>query len=69
MLSVFERHLKRQRLKWMSGAMVKDPLGIGVPTGYLALKVNEVNNLGWIAQGIHMGLKAENIRTELEVPG
>jgi len=67
MLSAFERQLKRFRLNWMSGAMVKDPLGIGVPTGYLALKINEVNNVRWIAQGIHMGLKTDIIRAELEV--
>jgi vacuolar-type H+-ATPase subunit C/Vma6 len=67
LLSTFERELKRFRLKWMSGLMMKDPLGIGVPTGYLALKINEVNNLRWIAQGIHMGLKTDTIRKELEV--
>jgi len=69
LLSDLEKELKRFRLRWMSRQIYKDPLGIGVLLGYVALKVNEVSNIRWIAQGINLGLKAEAIRTELEYPG
>jgi len=68
LLSGFERHLKAFRLNWMSGQITTDPLGIGVLLGFLALKINEVNNIRWIAQGVSLGMKADEIRTELEYP-
>lgn len=64
-LSDVEHALNRFRLQWMAKQMAKDPLGIGVVLGYLALKVNEINNLRWIARGISLGLKADAIRTGL----
>jgi len=66
-LSDIERQLKHYRLQWMAGQIKKDPLGIGVVLGYVALKVNEVGNIRWITQGINLGLKADAIRTELEM--
>jgi len=68
LLSDIEKQLKRFRLAWMSKQIDKDPLGIGVLLGYQALKVNEVSNIRWIAQGINLGLKPEAIRKELEYP-
>lgn len=65
-LSDTERQLRRYRLKWMVGQISQDPLGIGVVLGYVALKVNEVSNLRWIAQGINLGLKVDAIQAELE---
>ncbi len=65
-LSDFERQFARYRLKWMSGLIAKDPLGIGVVLGYLALKINEVNNIRWIIQGIQQGLETQVIRAEIE---
>lgn len=65
-LSDFEKQFARYRLKWMSGLIAKDPLGIGVVLGYLALKINEVNNIRWIVQGIQQGLETQLIRAELE---
>jgi vacuolar-type H+-ATPase subunit C/Vma6 len=50
----------------MAGQITKDPLGIGVVLGYVALKVNEVRNIRWITQGINLGLKADVVRSELE---
>jgi V/A-type H+-transporting ATPase subunit C len=67
-LSHIEKQLKRYRLKWMAVQMFKDPLGIGVVLGYIAVKTNEVGNIRWIAHGIDLGLKAEMIREELEMP-
>jgi len=66
-LSDIEKRLRHDRLQWMAGQIIKDPLGIGVVLGYVALKVNEVNNLRWITQGLSLGLKAEAIRAELEI--
>ncbi len=65
-LSELERQLRRFRLKWMSEKIHSDPLGIGVVLGYSALKVNEVGNLRWIAQGIGLGLSGDSIRANLE---
>ena len=66
-LSDIEKQLKHYRLKWMATQMIKDPLGIGVVLGYIAIKTNEVGNIRWIAHGIDLGLKAETIRDELEI--
>jgi len=68
LLSDFEKQLKLFRLGWMLKQITKDPLGIGVLLGYLALKVNEISNIRWISQGVNLGLKAEAIRKELEYP-
>jgi V/A-type H+-transporting ATPase subunit C len=67
-LSGFEKHLCRFRLCWMAGLMARDPLGIGVLLGYLALKTNEVGNIRWVAQGIDLGLTTEEIRIGMEYP-
>jgi V/A-type H+-transporting ATPase subunit C len=65
-LSDIERHLLRFRLRWMADKMRSDPLGIGVVLGYAALKVNEVNNLRWLAQGTSLGMSPMAIRANLE---
>jgi len=66
-LSDIERRLRRYRLEWMAEQITKDPLGIGMVLGYVALKTNEVGNIRWIAQGINLGLKVDAIRAELEI--
>jgi len=66
-LSDVERLLKHYRLQWMAEQITKDPLGIGVVLGYVASKVNEISNILWIAQGIHLGLKPDAIQAELEM--
>jgi vacuolar-type H+-ATPase subunit C/Vma6 len=66
-LSDIEKQLNHYHLKWMAVQMVKDPLGIGVVLGYIAVKTNEVGNIRWIAHGIDLGLKVEAIRDELEI--
>jgi len=65
-LGEFETHLKRFRLSWFSKLMIRDPLGIGVFLGYLALKISEINNLRWIALGTNLGLGAGEIKAGLE---
>jgi V/A-type H+-transporting ATPase subunit C len=64
-LSVFERALARRQLRHAAGLFARDPLGLGVLIGYLALKTNEVANLRAIAQGLMLGERAERIRAEL----
>jgi V/A-type H+-transporting ATPase subunit C len=66
-LSEVERQLRRFRLRWRAEQISSDPLGIGTVLGYCALKVNEVSNLRWIAQGINLGSNAEAIRAEMEL--
>lgn len=65
-LSDLEKGLRRYRLQWMEHQISNDPLGIGVFLGYLALKINEINNLRWIAQGVQAGLRPEAIRADME---
>ncbi len=66
-LSEFEEQLRRFRLNWMAGQIQADPLGIGVVLGYVALKVNEIRNLHWIAQGIALELNPAAIQAGLEL--
>jgi vacuolar-type H+-ATPase subunit C/Vma6 len=65
-LSDMERQLRRFRLGWMVRQLTKDPLGIGVLLGYVALKVNEIGNLRWITHGINLGLGPVAIASDLE---
>jgi len=65
-LSDVESQLRRFRLSWMAKLFIRDPLGIGVPLGYFALKTSEVINIRWVAYGIHLGLEASTIKTGLE---
>lgn len=66
-LSDIEKELKTYQLRWLAKQIIKDPLGIGVVLGYVAIKVNEVGNLRWIAHGIDLGLDPKLIRGELAV--
>jgi V/A-type H+-transporting ATPase subunit C len=66
-LSAVERRLRRFRLDWLARQFARDPLGIGVVLGYVALKVNEVCNLRWITHGINLGLRPTTITADLEV--
>jgi V/A-type H+-transporting ATPase subunit C len=65
-LSEFEKQLRCFRLGWMTRLIIKDPLGIGVPLGFFALKTSEAANVRWIARGISLGLEADTIKVELE---
>jgi V/A-type H+-transporting ATPase subunit C len=66
-LSDIERKLRQVRLMQRMGMIEKDPLGIGVTLGYIALKVNEIGNLRWIAHGIELGLAPDAIKADLEI--
>ncbi|MDT8306155.1 MAG: V-type ATPase subunit [Anaerolineae bacterium] len=64
-LSSLERQLHRHRLALYSALIARQPLAIGVVLGYLALKMNEVDNLRWITNATHLGMKPTSIRAEL----
>ncbi len=64
-LSHFEKALHALRLARLARLIARQPLGIGLLLGYLALKTNEVNNLRWITNGIFLGMKPAAIREEL----
>lgn len=66
-LSDIEKQLRRYRLTQLALLIQKDSLGIGVVLGYIALKVCEIGNIRWIAQGINMDLKTDAIQAELEM--
>lgn len=65
-LSEIERALRRYQLRWLVWQIAKDPLGIGVFLGYLALKNNEVANLRRIARSVQLRRSPEDTRGELE---
>jgi vacuolar-type H+-ATPase subunit C/Vma6 len=65
-LSDFEFQLRLHRLRWMRNQILLDPLGIGVPVGYLALKTSEISNLRWIVHGIHQEFGRRAILAGLE---
>ena len=65
-LSDIEKKLRQFRLMQLAQMIDKDPLGIGVPLGYVALKVSEIGNIRWIAHGLNLELKPEMIQAELE---
>jgi len=65
-LSEIERALRRYQLRWQAWQVAKDPLGIGVFIGYLALKNNEVANLRRIARGIQHHQSSETVRAAME---
>lgn len=64
-LSAFEQALTRRQLQHAAGCLTRDPLGVGVLIGYVALKTNEIANLRAIAQGLSLGEKPERIKAEL----
>ena len=64
-----EKKLRLVRLNWYAQFMRHDPLGLGVPLGYLALKLNEIRNLFWISRGILFKMLPQTIQNNLEFAG
>lgn len=64
-LSHFEAQLYKLRLDKMARLIARQPLGIGLVLGYLALKTNEINNLRWIANGVFLAMKPAAIQEKL----
>ncbi|MBI9045741.1 MAG: V-type ATPase subunit [Anaerolineaceae bacterium] len=65
-LSEFEKQLHQFRIQYAARLMTKDPLGIGVPLGYLALKDLEIKNLRRCALQIHLGYAPAEIIASIE---
>jgi vacuolar-type H+-ATPase subunit C/Vma6 len=59
--------LRRFQNRWLTSLIYKDPLGIGVLLGYLALRTVETSNIMWIAQGIQLRLSQAAIWSEVEL--
>ena len=68
-LSAVERALRLRQIRHAAGLFARDPLGIGVLLGYVALKMAEISNLRAIAQGLVLKEKPDRIRAELLATG
>ncbi len=66
-LVAFERALDLQAAKDLAARYLRDPLGLDVIVGYLAMKSAEVANLRLIARGKFLGLPREQVRREMVV--
>ncbi len=64
-IAVFERALEDYFTRKVIALGNRDPLGIGIPIGYLWAKQNEVTNLRIIVKGVAVGMPAERMRKEL----
>jgi V/A-type H+/Na+-transporting ATPase subunit C len=65
-LSAVERSLRKYQLRWLSWQIAKDPLGIGVVLGFMALKTNEIANLRRIARAIQLKQSPAAVQAALE---
>lgn len=65
-LSEIEKWLHHGLFNWSVAQITKDPLGIGVVIGYLALKTNEINNIRRAARGIQFNMAHDAILEEME---
>lgn len=66
-LVAFERALDLQAAKDLAARYLRDPLGLDVISGYLAMKSAEVANLRLIARGKFLGLPREQVRREMVI--
>ncbi|MEE4194477.1 MAG: V-type ATPase subunit [Anaerolineae bacterium] len=66
-ISDLEKQMRLLRLEIYLKWYQNDPLGIGIPLGYMALKQNEQRNLSWIGRCIHFRLPAQTIQDNLEI--
>lgn len=64
-----EKKMRLARLNWYAQFMRQDPLGLGVPLGYLVLKLNEIRNIFWISRGILFKMQSQTIQNNLEFVG
>ena len=67
LLTEFEEKLKKILLERAREYQVQDPIGVGIPFGYIIRKTNEMQNLLWIAKGIQLGFDSADIIEHLEV--
>ncbi|MGQ0551539.1 MAG: V-type ATPase subunit [Armatimonadota bacterium] len=66
-LVAFERTLDLHAARDLAARYLRDPLGLDLIIGYLAMKSAEVANLRLIARGKFLGLPREQVRREMVV--
>jgi V/A-type H+-transporting ATPase subunit C len=64
--NIFEQYLDLFQAKRKIRLIKSDPLGIGVPIGFLALKNIEIRNLRWIALGIDFAFESQIIKDGIQ---
>lgn len=67
-LTGIDRRLQRFLWDWVKKQPHRDPLGIGVPIGYIHAKKKEIECLRYIAHSIQLGLQPDCIAENMEVP-
>jgi V/A-type H+-transporting ATPase subunit C len=65
-ISSFEKAFDAYQIKNQVRLIKSDPLGIGVPIGFLAHKNIEIRNLRWIAYGVHFGFESQTIKNGIQ---
>jgi ATP synthase A1 C subunit len=65
-VSSFENAFDAYQAKNHIRLIKSNPLGVGVPIGFLAYKNIEIRNLRWIAYGIHFGFEAQTIKNGIQ---
>lgn len=60
--------LQKLLLDWVGRQPYRDPLGIGVPIGYIHRKKREIECLRYIASSIQLGLQPDCIIESMEIP-
>jgi vacuolar-type H+-ATPase subunit C/Vma6 len=64
-----ERDLDAEATRWTISLFWRgDPLGIAIPTAFVAAKENEARNLRLLAYGAEQGLAADAVMQELVMP-
>jgi vacuolar-type H+-ATPase subunit C/Vma6 len=66
-LSDIEKSLRLYKLDWYKQIYKQDPLGIGVPLGFINFKQNELRNLLWIYKGLLNKFRFSTIINNLEL--
>jgi V/A-type H+-transporting ATPase subunit C len=68
-LSRLEHALDAEATRWAISLFWRgDPLGVGIPTAFVAARENEVRNLRLLAYGADQGMAADELWEELVIP-
>ena len=67
-LSAIDKRLQGYQWNWVRRQPHRDPLGIGVPIGFIHKKKRELECLRYIASSIKLGLRPDCILENMEIP-
>lgn len=67
-LAKIDNRLQALLMDWVMQQPYRDPLGIGVPIGYIHKKKREIECLRYIARSIQLGLQPECIIENMGIP-